>query len=145
MTRIVPYGGRDGHPVPDDFFGRIFGDGFLTDFFPTTFTRSMRADLKETEKEYLLDVEMPGMKKEQIEVNYDDGILTILAKQEDQYNEERENYIHKERRYGSMQRSFNFPDVEHENVSASYENGILHLNLPKKPESRQTGRKIDVT
>lgn len=145
MTRMIPYGGRDGHMVPDDFFGRVFGDGFLSDIFPANVTRSMRADIKETDKEYLLDMEIPGLNKEQIEVNFDDGVLTISAKQEDQYNEERENYIRKERRYGSMQRSFSFPDVEHESISASYENGVLHLNLPKKADSKPTGRKIDVT
>ncbi len=145
MTRIVPYGGRDGHMVPDDFFVRFFGDGFLSDIFPTNMTRPMRADIKETEKEYLLDVEMPGLKKEQIEVSFDDGVLTISSKQEDVYNEERENYIRKERRYGSMQRSFGFPDVEHESIAASYENGVLHLTLPKKADSRPAGRKIDVT
>ena len=146
MTRMTRYtGGRGGSLVPGDFFREFWPDNLFNDFMQPGWTRGMRADVKETEKEFLVDMDMPGIKKENISVEMDDGVLTVTAKQEDQVNEERENYIRRERRYGTMCRRFVFDNVDSENIGARYEEGVLKLTIPKKAEEKKTGTKIDVT
>lgn len=89
-----------------------------------------RVDVIDTETAYEVFAELPGFYKEQISVSYDDdGYLKIKAEREE--NSESVRYINHERRTGTLERVFSVPDIDKQNVNVSYENGILHIVLPK--------------
>jgi HSP20 family protein len=91
-------------------------------------------NIKETEKEFLIDVAAPGLKKENFKIKTDQHTLTISA--------EEENYTRHEYSYNSFSRSFSLPEyVVPEETQASYKNGILSLSLPKKEEKQKNGSK----
>ena len=95
----------------------------------------MKTDVRETDKGYELDVDLPGFKKDEIKVQLKDGYLTLAAaKGLDKDEKDKEgNYIRRERYAGSMCRSFYVGDaVSEEDIHAKYEDGILKLSVPKK-------------
>lgn len=125
---------------------------FFDDEFPSLFTdevyslsRAMRADIHETEDSYIVEIEAPGLKKEQIDVRLESNILTITAKHEQQGEDNRKNYIRRERRLGQISRSFHVQDVQEDAISAHYDNGMLCVALPKINKSHpEGGRRIEL-
>ena len=105
----------------------------------------MKTDVKETDNGYEVDVELPGFKKEEIHLDLNRGYLTISTEKTLEKKEEGENgrMLRQERYAGTMQRSFYVGEhITEEDVKASYENGVLHLELPKAdavrvPEKKQ--------
>lgn len=113
----------------------LFDDVF-EDFFTPVFTRersAMKTDIKETEKGYMLDVEMAGFKKEDISVSFENGYLTISAKSEEKGEEEK--YLRRERTL-SCERKYYLGEIDEGGIKAKYENGVLNLTLPKKEEKK---------
>ena len=95
----------------------------------------MKTDVHETETDYEMDMDLPGFKKDQINVKLDDGYLTISAsKDQDTEKKDRKGRIIRQERYaGSLQRSFYVGDqVKTEDVKAKFEDGVLRLCIPKK-------------
>ena len=95
----------------------------------------MKTDVRETDKGYELDVDLPGFKKDEIKVQLKDGYLTLAAaKGLDKDEKDKEgNYIRRERYAGTLSRSFYVGDaVSEEDIHAKYEDGILKLSVPKK-------------
>lgn len=123
--------------VFDDFFNESVS-GFLTTAHP------IKADVRETEKEYIIDAEIPGVKKEDVKLEFRDNQLTILVEQNHQINEENDNYIRKERRYGSFSRSFYVENVKHEGVAAKYNDGILSITLQKEETAKNNNYQINI-
>lgn len=78
----------------------------------------MKVDIKENEKEYVFEAELPGIKKEEMNIQIDDDRLTISVQKNVQTDEEKDNYIRKERSYSSMTRSFSISNVETDSVNA---------------------------
>ena len=129
-------------------FGENLFDDFMNDFpFEKHFfgernplygkhTKNiMKTDVKETDNSYELDIDLPGFKKEDINVQLDNGYLTIAASKslEKEDEHEKSHYIRQERYSGSMSRSFYVGnDVKQEEIHAKYEDGILKLAVPKK-------------
>ena len=100
----------------------------------------MKTDVKETEKGYEVDMDLPGFKKDEIQMELNDGVLTIsAAKGLDKDEEDKKgNYIRKERYAGSMSRSFYVGEgVTQEDIHAKYEHGVLKLSIPKKEEQKK--------
>ena len=98
----------------------------------------MKTDIKETEKAFELDIDLPGFKKDEIHIELKNGYLTISASKgvdKDQKDKEG-NYIRRERYAGSMQRSFYVGDIPSGDVHARYEDGILKLSVPKADVKR---------
>ena len=87
---------------------------------------------------------MPGVKKEDIRLDLRDGILTVGVEHDENVDEKRDNYIRKERRYGSYSRSFSVDGVNQENVTAKYNDGVLTVNLPKSEEQRPKTHRIAI-
>lgn len=145
MSYLVPYG-RDDKNL--DFMRRFFNedalDNFLSSSFPGFFAGSIRADIKEKENEYIVEAEIPGFTKEQIEIRYENNTLTIIARQQDERNEEKDKYIRRERNYGEMRRSFYLENVQEEKINAQYRQGILHILLPKDKNRETKRKKIDI-
>ncbi len=130
---------------------RLF-DEFDRAFFGNTFgnlsaqTASIRTDITETTDGYLLEAELPGYGKEDIQLAIDGDMLTISAerKSETEEKDSENRVIRSERRVGSCSRRFDISGVDAEAISAKYENGILCLNLPKKQQEVPQTRRIDI-
>jgi HSP20 family protein len=147
MFGLTPY--RRGSQISrkDDIWDirNLFEDFFNDSFFPGfTAVNSMRADIRETEKSYVIDAELPGVLKEDIKLDLRDDTLTVSVVHNEQVNEERDNYVRKERRYGSLSRSFYLENVTHEGITAKYADGILTVTLPKAEEKQAKTRNIEI-
>jgi HSP20 family protein len=143
MFGMVPYRKRN-NDLARSFFGDDFFDNFFGDNFLMGQSSGIKADIKENEKEYVIEAEIPGVNKEAIDVELRDNYLTISANHSDEINEEKENYIRRERRIGRLSRSFYVQNVNRENVKASYKDGILNLVIPKEKEQAPSNYKIDI-
>ncbi len=118
-----------------------FFDGDLMDWNSSNYSGTdstlPAVNVKENENEFLIDVAAPGLTKEDFTVNYDNGRLTISSEKKNEKEEkEGEKVTRREFRYQSFQRSFTVAGnvVDAEKIEAHYENGILHINLPKREE-----------
>ncbi|MHB8062545.1 MAG: Hsp20/alpha crystallin family protein [Ruminiclostridium sp.] len=121
----------------------MFSDFFNDSFMGFAGANSIKADVKETEKEFIIDAEIPGAKKEDIKLDLRDDRLIISIEKSEETKEEKDNYIRRERRFGSSSRSFLVENVKHDEVTAKYENGILSIVLPKS-ETKKANNRIDI-
>ena len=106
--------------------------------------REMKTDVREKEDGYEIDMDLPGFKKDQIELNLENGYLTVTAnKGFDKDEKDKQGRMIRQERYaGSMQRSFYVGDnMTEEDVKAHFEDGVLHLNLPKKDAKKVPEKK----
>lgn len=100
-------------------------------------------DITEDEKEYLIKAELPEVKKEDVKVTVEDGVLTITGERKFEKEEKDKKYHRIERAYGSFMRSFTLPDTAAgDKVSAEFKDGVLKVHLPKSPEAKP--KSIDV-
>ena len=103
---------------------------------------SPAVDVKESDNSFTLTADIPGLTKKEVKVNITDGILSISGERKFEDEKESSNYHYRERRYGSFSRTFNLPEtVNDKDISASFKNGILSIELPKQelvlPKERQ--------
>ena len=106
---------------------------------------SFVTDIKDAGDKYIVEAELPGFKKEDIEISVENDVLTVTASHSEENEEKKEGkYVHRERRYGSYSRSFDVSEVECDNIEASLENGVLTLELPKKAEKTSATKKIEL-
>ena len=106
---------------------------------------AFRTDIRDAGDHYLLEADLPGFQKGDIDLHLEDGVLTITAKhQETAENKQEGKYICRERRVGSYARSFDMSGIQEDAISASYENGVLTLILPKQGEVIPQSRKIAI-
>ena len=126
--------------LPSIFGDNLF-DNFMDDMFPAPrkgykqMPSIMRTDIRETGDSYVLDVELPGFKKEDVKLQLKDGYLNISASTttSDEEKDENGKFLRRERYTGSMQRSFYVgEDLTEEDVKAKFEKGVLTLTLPKE-------------
>ena len=102
-------------------------------------------DVKETDKEIVVETELPGIDEKDVSLALKDGVLTIRGEKKHEVDEEKENYRIMERRYGSFQRSLRLPDtVDEDKIEATFNNGVLKVSLPKRPEAIGKHRKIPI-
>lgn len=130
-------------PSKMSLFDNAFDDLFNDSFFRTN-SGVMKTDIKEKDGSYLLDVELPGFKKEDISLNLENGYLTIQANHnvDNSEKDEEGNIIRRERSYGSCSRSFYVGDaITEEEIKAKYENGELKVLLPKKDMTKTEAKK----
>ncbi len=100
-------------------------------------------DIKETEKEFLIHADIPGVNPDDIDVHMEDGMLTIKGERDSETKEEREGYKRIERQRGSFYRRFSLPDTANaDNISAKSKNGVLEITIPKQEKAQ--ARKIEV-
>ena len=116
---------------------------FRDPFFTGEETKLMRTDIKEKKDKYLVDIDLPGYEKEDIKIEIEDGYLTIHATT-DSHKEEKEEgkFVRKERYVGECSRSFYVgEDIKEEDIKASFKNGTLKLEIPKKEEKKELPEK----
>ncbi|HAZ09386.1 MAG TPA: heat-shock protein [Elusimicrobia bacterium] len=105
-----------------------------------------RVDIQETEKEYVLTASLPGVRKEDVKVAVEEGVLTIKGERRAEKDEKGKNWVRRETVYGQFQRSFVLPSGIHpEELKASYKDGLLTMTLrkPEAPKSREVNVKVD--
>lgn len=91
-----------------------------------------RANIKDTAEAYVVEAELPGVKKENIALICEKGVLTITAKADEAKDSDEGRYIRKERTEGELVRRFALEDIDEESISAKLENGVLFVTLPKQ-------------
>ncbi len=132
-----------------DRFNRLFGDNFGALMEPLTEENwSMRAwapkcDIFETDHEIVVKIELPDVKREDIKVSLENGLLTIRGERRFEEETKRESYHRVERSYGEFRRSFTLPDfADPGKVNAEYKDGILRVTVAKREEVKP--KQIDV-
>lgn len=108
--------------------------GFPRNFFDANEVANiMQSDVAENDKQYQVKIDMPGMNKENINLNYHDGRLNVSGARKSfkDLNDKDSNVIHEERSYGRISRSYQLPNVDVGNIHAKYEDGVLTVTLPK--------------
>ena len=129
-------------------------DNLIDDFFDMQFNRhefrqlekAMKTDIKEHEKSYELEIEMPGFNKKDIHLSLNNGYLTVSASKHENNDEKNSKgeYIRRERRYGSCSRSFYVGDIKEEEINASLNDGILSISLPKEVKEEPKKKYIEI-
>ena len=134
MFGILPFNRNEDNIF--DMFDKLFSHS-------TVELPAFRTDIRNEDDQYVLEAELPGFSKEDITLDLQDGILTIKAEQKIERDEKNDEgtYVRRERRLGSVSRSFDVSGIDEENISANYQDGILKLRLPKMqpvvPETRR--------
>ncbi|HPZ00424.1 MAG TPA: Hsp20/alpha crystallin family protein [Clostridiales bacterium] len=103
-------------------------------------------DVTDEGDHFKLVADLPGFHKEDIHIDIDDNVLTISAEHSNEQKEEdkKHNYVFRERTYGSFKRSFRVEEIDQDQVSAAYENGVLTVTLPKKAEPEKLSKSINI-
>ncbi len=117
------------------------------DFFSGSMTvNTCRTDIKDAGDKYIMESELPGFEKEDIKLDINGDYLVISAERKTEKDDSDENgkYIRRERTYGTYKRSFGISDVNSEEISAEYKNGILTISLPKKKPEEPVSRSLEI-
>ncbi len=123
---------------------RIFFDSFLDDFDDSRFKKMMKCDIYEKDGNYNVVMDIPGFSKEDINIECDNGIIKISCEKKEETNEDDDKkYIRRERKFEKCERSFNFGDINEDEIVAEYDNGTLKLVVPKK-EKIETKKNIEI-
>jgi len=136
-------------------FGTRFGgfpDKLVSEFldgslFSSLNIFSFKTDIRETDDAYIIDAEIPGIGKNKVDIKVEEDTLTIIANVEERREQSDESgyYIRKERKMGTMQRSFSLEDINADKIKAEMNNGVLTVICPKKEGMRKSGKRIDIT
>jgi len=141
MYGMIPFGRYNNN------LNSLFND-FEHSFFPTEARQfpAFRTDIRDEGDHYLLEAELPGFRKEDIDLDLKDGVLTISASREETVENKDDDgrYVCRERRSGSFSRSFDVSGIREEAIGAAYENGVLKLTLPKRTETQPQSHKITI-
>lgn len=112
---------------------RMFFDSLLDDYEDSRFKKSMKCDIFEKDGNYNVVMDIPGFKKEDINIECDNGVIKISCEKKEEENEEDDKkYIRKERVYEKCERSFNFGDIKEAEIEAEFTDGTLKLVIPKQ-------------
>jgi HSP20 family protein len=146
MAGLIPFN-RNEALIRTNHFNDFYN--MLDDFFNDTWSPrnlsndSFKIDVAENDSNYVIEAELPGVKKEDISLDMTDGKLTITVTHEENKEEKKPNYIHRERRYGSKSRSVYLSDVSADGIQAQFSDGILSVTIPKEASKSKTTR-IDI-
>ena len=117
----------------DDFGRTMLGK----DIMKNEMYRSPAVDVRETEKGYVMEVDLPGYSENDIDISMQDKVLTLSCKKENNEEKKEGGYLIKERNSAEFKRRFNFSDdIDEKAISATFENGVLEVSIPKKAETK---------
>ncbi|MFL6500043.1 MAG: Hsp20/alpha crystallin family protein [Candidatus Udaeobacter sp.] len=163
-TDLIPWKNTNGgvamhRPAMDPFsqlhheIDRVFSD-FMTDW-PWAGRMNLldrrigsfvpEVDVTETDKEFRVTAELPGMEEKDLEVSYFDGGLTIKGEKREEHQEQRGDFYRSERQFGAFERTIPLPsDINPDNAKASFKKGVLTITLPKTEEARSHKKRIAI-
>ncbi len=148
MASLVPFNrNRNGLRTTefDNFYDML--DNFFEDAYSPVRSLSrdtFKIDVQENENDYRIDAELPGVKKDEISIEMNDERLSIGVERKEEVKDEKTNYVHRERRYASMNRCIYLRDADAEAITARLEDGILSVTVPKATQ-KVSPKKIDIT
>lgn len=145
MSGLIPFNRKRNDLMNigfDDFSNML--DDFFTGSWPIQ--RSLagdtfKIDIQDNDTEYIIEAELPGVKKEDVEITLNDGRLNISVKKEEVSENKSKKYIHRERKYAQMSRSILLADADDEGIKAKLEEGVLTIQVPKK-QHEDTSKRI---
>ena len=145
MSGLIPFNRKRNDLMNigfDDFSNML--DDFFTGSGPIQ--RSLagdtfKIDIQDNDTEYTIEAELPGVKKEDVEITLNDGRLNISVKKEEVSENKSKKYIHRERKYAQMSRSILLADADDEDIKAKLEEGVLTIQVPKK-QHEDTSKRI---
>ena len=106
---------------------------------------SPKMDLEETEKEYRITAELPGMEEKDVEILLTGNAISLKGEKKEEKEEKGKSFYHVERSYGSFQRTVPLPDgIDLKRVDADFKNGVLTVKLPKTAEAKRSGKKVPI-
>ncbi|MFP4401797.1 MAG: Hsp20/alpha crystallin family protein [Candidatus Nanoarchaeia archaeon] len=107
--------------------------------------RTPIVDINENDNEVIASIEVPGVNKEDIQLEVNNGMLNLKAEHKDEQKEEREGLYSYKKSYSGYARTFPIPDyIDEEKITSKYTNGVLNVHMPKKEEMRGKSKQIDV-
>lgn len=125
-------------------FSPFFGRG-LRGFRGKEVEWSPTADISETDKEYLIKAELPEVKKEDVKITVEDGVITLSGERKHQKEDKSENELRVESFYGTFSRSFRLPeDADPNNIRAESKDGVLRIHIPKSESKKPKAIQIEV-
>lgn len=129
----------------EEFERRFFGDPFRG-FFRSGDLAEFKTDISDQGDSYLLEADLPGFDKKDIQLDLSGDVLTIRAERHSDHEqkEKKGNYVCLERSYGQYTRQFDLSAVDREGIQAKYENGVLSLTLPKKQAAAPETRRLEI-
>jgi len=113
-------------------------------FFSNSASSLFRTDVSDLGDSYRLEAELPGFSKDDINISIEDERMTISVERKQDNSEDKPNYLRRERFYGSYSRSFDLSGIDTEKISASYNDGILSLELPKQAPVVPASRRLEI-
>ena len=121
-------------------------DGLFPDYsFPEEDKLSMPVELREKDKEYIIKAELPGVKKEDLDIDMEDNYITVNAKKHEEQDEEYDGYKKSEFSYGEFARTIYFPqEIDINNTKAKLDHGVLKITAPKKILEKNNKKKLTV-
>ncbi|WP_199121318.1 Hsp20/alpha crystallin family protein [Pedobacter sp. ASV28] len=129
-------------PGFNDVFDSIFNDTFFAD---RMVTRVPAANISESADHFHVELAAPGLKKEDFKLNLERNVLSIAVEQRKEDKQEERNYAKREYSYSSFVRSFTLPESADENgIQATYNDGVLAINIPKREEAKTVSRQIEI-
>lgn len=150
MFEMAPFRRNNNLAKRNDYFTKLYTNFFDDDFFNSmsefdnATEGNLRVDLKETDNNYLVEADLPGVKKDAIDIEYSNNYLTISAKKDEAEENKAENYIRKERHYGEYKRRFYVDNVDENKIDASFTDGVLKITLPKLHNEPDNRKKINI-
>ncbi|CAM2923464.1 Hsp20/alpha crystallin family protein [Salinicoccus roseus] len=122
---------------PSDIF-RDVGRQLFTQFPEST----MKSDIREYDHSYVLEAELPGIEKENINIEYNNGVLSISGEQsiDNEAKDDQGRVVHRERSYSTIKRQFAFDNIQQDGISADFNNGVLKITLPKTNRDNSSKR-----
>ncbi|MBJ6118332.1 Hsp20/alpha crystallin family protein [Pontibacter sp. BT310] len=146
---------EESSPAQRNMFSNFFSDidrMFDDDMFlmPMHMSRMANAsmpaaNISETEKEYNIELAVPGMKRDDFNIEIDEHMISISCEKEDNFKEDKDNYKRREYNYSSFSRSFRLPEtIKADSIKAQYDNGVLHIRVPKAQQTVQKKKRINV-
>lgn len=147
MAGLIPFNKRNPSLIGSSInnFQNMLDDFFTENWLPNRnlMRDTFKIDVEETDKEYLIHAELPGIQKNEISLDINEGRLSISVNKEENLNEEKKNYIHRERRFMSMSRSIYLSDGKADDIKAKLEDGMLMITVPKQDKTKNMV-KIDI-
>ncbi len=129
---------------PLKMFEDVFNDR-VSPFFSSMIAPTFKVDISEDDNAIFIEADIAGVKKEDIKVSMEDGVLSINAERTRREEEKKKGYHRVERSWGSMSRSFTVGgNVDAGNIEAKYDNGVLRIVVPKVEPTPKTGKEIPV-
>jgi HSP20 family protein len=142
LIRWDPFRGLEGIQARlnrlHDFPARLEDETFFANWNP-------RVDIQETDAEFLLKADLPDVKKDDVKVEFDEGVLTVEGERKQEKEDKGKRFYKVEREYGKFVRRFILPtEVDAEHTKAEFKDGVLHVHLPKRVTARPKAIEVKV-